>query len=87
MHGRATTALLRSVLGAGRVCHGIRGFFTDPLASLEALHNISWYSCAALLFAFSWLIPGQQAVGPIPGWIVQGVPTVLWGGGLTTHSA
>lgn len=56
----------------------------DPYESFQALHTISWYSCAVVLFAFSWLIPGLRDVGPIPGWLVQGVPAVLWGGGLAT---
>jgi hypothetical protein len=56
----------------------------EPLRALETLHTISWYTCAVLLFLFSWLIPGQQPLGPVPGWVVQGVPAVLWGGGLAT---
>lgn len=56
----------------------------DVAESFQALHNIPWYSCAVVLFAFSWLIPGLRDVGPIPGWLVQGVPAVLWGGALTT---
>ena len=52
------------------------------MGSLQALHNIPWYSCAVVLFAFSWLIPGLRDVGPIPGWLVHGVPAVLWGGAL-----
>jgi hypothetical protein len=56
----------------------------EPRAAFDQLHNISWYTCSVLLFAFSWLIPGQQAVGPVPGWVVQGIPAVLWGSGLAT---
>eukprot|EP01043_Picozoa_sp_COSAG02_P025778 COSAG02_NODE_1460_length_12494_cov_126.207422_13_plen_1401_part_00 len=52
--------------------------------SFQALHHIPWYACAVVLFAFSWLIPGLRDVGPIPGWLVQGVPAVLWGGALAT---